>query len=804
MHQPDTRPSAAPAEPPALPRVEGYELIELVGEGGMGRVYRARQLSPQREVALKLLRGLDRDAVQRFRREAELLATLEHPGIARLYAAGDADFAGVRLPWLALEFVRGDDLGTHARRRELDLRQRVALVASVCRAVHHAHGRGVIHRDLKPGNILVDEHGQPRVLDFGIARIRGEDGGVTQAGQVLGTLPYMSPEQLGGGGRGIDVRSDVYALGVIAYQLVSGQLPHPGLSQCTLFEAIDVVRHQTPPRLASVAPATRGDLDAVVMKALAQDPGQRYGSAAEFAADLERVLDHRPVDARAPTPGYLLARFMRRHRVASAAAAMVLGVLMAATAVSLDFAWSEREARRVAEERRAEADAINGFLEQMLTSADPEQALGRDLRVADILDQAATGMEQAKLPPLVASRLQRTLGRTYLNLGDGERAAALLASAARRLTGADETEAKLRHDLALDAVTADIERDKLAEARATLDALLAPDSGLDAEQRAHASLLRSHVLQAQGDLAASETLLRGAVADTLARFGPDHALTLNARHNLSAVLQQAEKLEEAATIAEDVLRRRLGGIGPDHPDTLKSMNHLAAVQLLMGRREEAEKLMRETIAARTRVLGAKHPSTLVAQGNLAVLLIQTGRLEEGRAVAEPVAAAWAEIRGEHASRTLAAKQMLAYVYEDLGRLDDAERLLRAIVATQVAEGGPSGPSVLSPRNDLGMLLLKRGRAEDALVEFDALMAWATRMLEPEHLMIAIFRSNRGECLARLGRLADARAELEAAHTALAKGAGAEHPRTKTAAERLAAVYRRLGLDSQADALTRKA
>jgi len=800
MDAADTRPAAPQDGAPPLPQVAGYELLEQIGEGGMGRVYRARQLAPPREVALKLLRALDRDAVQRFRREVESLATLEHPGIARLYASGEADFGGMRLPWLALEFVHGVDLVEHARRELLDLSRRLMLIVDVCRAVHHAHGRGIIHRDLKPANILVDEEGRPRVLDFGIARLLDRHGEMTQAGQVLGTLPYMSPEQLRGAGSEIDTRSDVYSLGAIAYLLLGGRLPHPGLAQCTLFEAVDIVRRESPPRLAAIAPQVHADLDAVVMKALAPEPGQRYTSAAEFAADLQRVLEHRPVEARAPTLGYLATRFVRRHRAVSAAAAAVLAVLIAATAVSLRYAFAEREARRVAEERVAEAQAINGFLEQMLTSADPEQALGRDLRVVDVLDKAANGLDQAELPAGVAARLLRTLGRTYVNLGDGERAAALLESARRRLQASATAEPGLRNDLALDAVTADLARERVAEAHARLDALLDAGPGIDPVQRMQTELLRSQALYDEGKTEAAEALLRELTASALEQFGPEHALTLTTRHNLSAVLQQREQLEEAAALAEDVLARRRHGLGADHPDTLKSLNHLAAVRLLRGDKPQAEALMRETIAARTRVLGLRHPSTLTTQGNLAVLLIQNGRLEEGVALAESLAKAWGELRGEHATKTLAAKQMLAYVYEDLGRLDEAEGLLRGIVATQVAEGGPSGPAIVSPRNDLAMLLMKRDRPQEALVEFDALLPWAERVLGEDHEFVAIFRGNRGECLARLGRLPEARAALEDSHARLRRLAGAEHPRTLTAAQRLAAVYRRLGLHAQAAAL----
>ncbi len=385
-------PDESPASPPEpLPATIGrYQVLRKIGEGGMGVVYEARQESPSRTVALKVIRpGIaSRGVLRRFEQEAHVLGQLQHPGIAHIYEAGTATVAApggltAPQPFFAMEFVRGEPLAVYAERQQLGTRERMELVARVCDAVEHAHQHGVIHRDLKPGNILVASEGgesaddsaghktgfarsvprtgtrsirrigQPKILDFGVARATDSDVQTmtlqTDVGQLIGTVPYMSPEQVTGDSSQLDTRSDVYALGVILYELLAHRLPHDVRGR-SIAEAARIIREEEPSRLSSVDTLFRGDVETIVAKALDKDRTRRYGSAAELAADIRRYLADEPIVARPASTFYQLQKFARRNT------ALVAGVVLAFTALAFGVAattwFALREAR---ERRRAEA-----------------------------------------------------------------------------------------------------------------------------------------------------------------------------------------------------------------------------------------------------------------------------------------------------------------------------------------------------------------------------------------------------------------------------------------------------------------
>src|SRR5215831_1152755 len=313
----DARSLQTSATAPGHTVIGRYRILRLIGEGGMGAVYEAEQDHLRRTVALKIIKpGLaSPELLRRFEQESQALGRLQHPGIARIYDAGTADTGFGPQPYFAMEFIHGKSLLEYAKAHELNTRQRLELMAKVCEAVHHAHQRFIIHRDLKPGNILVDESGQPKVLDFGVARVTDSDAQATRqtdVGRLVGTLAYMSPEQVLADPLELDTRSDVYALGVILFELLAGRLPYKISRQ--LHEAVQTIREEEPAPLSAISRAYRGDIETIVAKALEKDKERRYASAADLASDIRHFLKDEPIVARWPSATYRLRKFTRRHK----------------------------------------------------------------------------------------------------------------------------------------------------------------------------------------------------------------------------------------------------------------------------------------------------------------------------------------------------------------------------------------------------------------------------------------------------------------------------------------------------------
>jgi non-specific serine/threonine protein kinase/serine/threonine-protein kinase len=385
-----------------------YRIVRRIGEGGMGAVYEAEQENPRRTVALKFInqRLVSPDQLRRFELESQALGRLQHPGIAQIYEAGTAQFGYGPEPYFAMEFIRGETLREYADKHRLSTRERLEMIVRICDAVRHAHQRGLIHRDLKPDNILVDDSGQPKVLDFGVARMTDDDTKATLthtvAGQLLGTLPYMSPEQALADPLEVDTRSDVYALGVILFELLSARLPYT-LSE-KMHEALQTIREQDPARLSSINREYRGDIETIVAKALEKDKTRRYASASELAADICRYLRDEPIMARPPSAAYQLQKFARRNKalvagIAAAFFALSAGVVMTSwLAIGIQ---KELSLRRIAEEQ-ARAEVARALVAEENARVAEQAAAIRERQAMELARRAAVARDAAQADLLMS------------------------------------------------------------------------------------------------------------------------------------------------------------------------------------------------------------------------------------------------------------------------------------------------------------------------------------------------------------------------------------------------------------------
>lgn len=812
MSQQDTAaPGKAPSDPllaetaaatrpastdPNLPEALGeFRVLGLLGRGGMGAVYLAEQQQPQREVALKVLRGAhdDPDSLRRFQLEGEALALLDHPNIAHVFATGVDDRHGARVPFLAMELVRGRNLLADADARGLDVEARVRLMLDVCAGVQHAHQRGVIHRDLKPANILVDGDGRPKIMDFGIARIV-HDGGdaatrLTEAGQVVGTIPYMSPEQLRGETRRIDVRTDVFALGVILYELLAGRRPRE-LDASSLFSAIKSAERTSMVPLAKIAPKFGGDLDTIVMKALAEASSQRYASVGELAADLERYLEHRPILARAPSAFYIARKFARRHRALVAAAAITVLALLAATAFALVSAQKEREARELAEANGAVATAVNRFTLNMLRGASAFENQGKPASVTDLLQDAERALERDLThQPIAQGEVALLLADAFKSLGRYESAVRVAERAATQLPAtAEHVEAKAQALLikasALTALDRIDEADALiARDYRAIEAMLPPDS----DARRDAVRFRANILERRGDAAAARDLIASALA-TAGAAGGDSARSL--RQTLALLHRDLGDAATAQQQFETLLRESIAA--GDEIQIQEDQNNLATLADRMGDLGRAESLLTASLSSSERIFGRSHPSTLATQLNLLNVFIKQGRLADADGLSQDLLKRLDAGIGRASYLGQSAINTRAYLLDELNRNDEAELLYREVL--QLLDDHPSlrGQESVGNRNNLAMLLMEMNRFAEAAAEFKRGIDEAIIMVGAEHPYVAIFRNNYGECLARLGRHDEALRELRASHARISEVFGAEHDRTHRSAARIAAAERGAG------------
>ncbi len=735
-----------------------YKLFRVLGEGGMGAVWMAEQKSPvRRRVALKLIRpGLDnKQVIARFEAERQALAMMDHPHIAKVFDAGTTE-AGQ--PYFVMEWVQGISFTDYCDQHRLSVRHRLELFIPVCRAVQHAHQKGIIHRDLKPSNVLVSLHDGvpvPKVIDFGLAKAlqhqaRLTDKSVfTEFGQVVGTLRYMSPEQAELTAVDIDTRTDIYSLGVMLYEILTGSTPIERETLCNgaILTVLETIRNREPVRpsvrLSNIADEAvsdisdqrrtdgsklksilRGDLDWIVMKALEKDRVRRYATANDLVEDIQRYLNDEAVQARPPSARYKFSKFVRKNRGLVTASTVIVVLLLAGIGFSLWFGLAAERARRVAVRQKQIADDtakqvrlekdkadrsakrsadVLQIVTQSFKSADPHSGSDAQMSAKDVLINAQRSLKNSELDDEGSVILLESLTSSFFGLGEFDLAtqtASEKLAIQERTLGFDHPDTlRSRNDLAC-VFTVNQQPEKaiplLEPTLAAMKAVLGEDD--PSVLRAESSLATAYKMT--GRLTKAIDVLERTLSATRARLGPTHPDTYRAMGSLASAYKAADRLDEALPLDQQALAGLEAAFGEDHLDTLTAMNNLASAYELAGRLDEAIPLFEKTLELTKTKGGVDHPNTLTSMNNLACAYTTAGRFDEAIALhRQTVQVAQTKLGAEH-PYTLASMANLADAYYSAARYRECQQVYEQVLPTMKAVLGPNHPDTLTVLHNL--------------------------------------------------------------------------------------------------------
>ncbi len=748
-------------------RLGGYEILRELGRGASGQVFEGQQTRPHRRVALKVLKDqwLDPRSEKRFQREIEILGLLEHPGICRIYEAGKAELYGAKGQalgkrlYFAMELVEGIPITRFAREKNLDLKDRLCLLLAVAEAVAEAHERGVLHRDLKPGNILVTESNtrnpetqggtarnlaRCKVLDFGIGRVLGEESPdqsrLTLEGAVFGTPAYMSPEQFSGTLGCVDTRSDVWALGVLGYELLAGQHPFLGTND-RAFMVRERILGEDPPPLRKKVKGLDHDVETLIQKAMEKDPERRYPTAGSFAEDLRRILRNEPILARPPSLIYQMDRWVKRHK--ALAAGLGIGVLGLVLGVILSL-WSAKVARSERDralQAQKDAQDINDFFNsELIRVASPSRTQGKIPNVHQLIDEMAKSLEKAfPKRPLVQARIRAALGETWLKLAQMPRS-----------------------------------KKQLEKAKSLFQKAGAWDSEEALQNQVNLATWLGWSGQREASLALEQHTLKRARAI----LGDSHPICLTLLGDIALTLQELGRFSEAKTKLLEIIHIRERLLGKEHVETLIAWNNYALFLNRIGKLKESEAINRKLLKQRTRILGPKHPNRLTSLGNLALNLLAQKRAKEALPFALEALKLRTQVFGKGHPSWLKSCNILVLIYEALSQTKKAKALAQEAYEAALKHQGPKHLDTLRLMNSLSNLCRETGESERAL-QLATVALKNIKAIKPKgHWVIGIYETTLALALEATGKHTRALRLLEHALHLLEASLGPEHNRSK--------------------------
>jgi tetratricopeptide (TPR) repeat protein/tRNA A-37 threonylcarbamoyl transferase component Bud32 len=775
--------------PGALGCIGSYELLSEAGRGGQGIVYRARQPGTKRDVAIKrMIAGSFATPAmrRRFEREVEIAARLMHPSIVTVFGIEVVEGH----PLLAMEWIDGQPIDLWAEPvsgKRRSILETVTMMRKVCAAVAHAHQHGVIHRDLKPSNILIDREDAPHVLDFGLARPIGDqaeaESKITLTEQFVGTPAYAAPEQLQGGPSSADVRTDIYSLGVVLYQILTGQLPHNTAGPFS--EVLNRIEHDAPERPSRVDPRVDRELETIVLKSLRKEPESRYQSANAMVEDLQRYARREPLAAHPPSTFYTVRKMVRRHWVAVSLclSAVIVLVIFSAT-VSYQAARIRAQRDRVREEAN-KAQAINDFLVNMVTSPDPEMD-GRDVRVVELLDRAALDLrESLAAEPSTAVGLHDALSHTYRGLGLYDEAA-FHSERALQIAGehygptADTTISMGRHHGSLL-----VELGRWADAEPLL--IAARNSGTaSVRELATYDLATSHHFQ--GHYEEAERLHRERLAILKERADTRPDSRWKQELSLALTLRESGRLVDAELILRRVLKEQKASIEDNDPLILGTLNDLGDLLTDDHQLDQAEPLIRQAYEGCRVVYGDSHSKTVKSLNNLAALLREQERYAEAEPMFREAYDTNLKMFTREHPRTIAALNNLGHILRLQERLPEAEPYYREAVELSRNVLGDEHPNTLAAMNNLAGLLNAQGKTRESADVFAELVIVGRQHLPEGHWLLGAFLSGHGVLLTKLKEFDDAEACLVEGYEIMRAAFGQAHPRTQKTCENVINLY----------------